>query len=68
MRITSAEETIQAKEAYKHLAATHGTKVCAYRADNIRFLYTLFKELVQTCGKHISYCRVVSHHQNKKIE
>ena len=37
MRRTSYEETLQAKEAYECLAATHGSSVCAYRDYNGRF-------------------------------
>ena len=50
MRGTSSEETIYTKEAYKRLAATHGDRVCAYRADNGRFTDPQFKETVQTRG------------------
>ena len=39
-------------------------RVCAYRADNERFEETQFKEAVQSCGHHISYYGVSSHHQN----
>ena len=59
MRVTSDEETLQAKESYEHLAETHGARFCAYRADNGIFLAPLFKEEVQTCGQHISYYGVV---------
>ena len=45
MSINLDEETIQAKESYKHLADTHGTRVFDYRADNGIFLETLFKEV-----------------------
>ena len=34
MRETSAEETLQAKESYERISATHGDKVCDNRADN----------------------------------
>ena len=47
---TSAEKTLQSKEAYEPLAATHGTMVCVYRLDKGRFSEPLFKEAVYTCG------------------
>ena len=49
MRVTSAEENLQAKEAYERLSATHRSKVLAYRAESIIFSYYLFKEALQTC-------------------
>ena len=36
-RGTSAEETRWAKESYKILTDTHGSRVCTYRAHNGRF-------------------------------
>ena len=68
MRITSAEETIQAKEAYECLTATHGVRFCAYRTYNVRFTETTFKEAVQIYIHHISYCGVGSHHQNSIVD
>ena len=37
MRLTSAEETLQAKDSYNRFVATHGARFCAYRADRRRF-------------------------------
>ena len=54
MRGTSDEETLREKEAYERLAATHGSRVYTYRADNGRFADTLFKEEVQAYGQQIS--------------
>ena len=68
MIITSAEDTLHAKEAYKRLAVTHGTRVCAYRADNGRFLYPPFKEAIRSCGEKISFFVVVYHHENTILE
>ena len=56
MRVNSAEVTLQEKGDYERLEATHRTRVYAYRAENGSFTDTLFKEEVQTCGQHISYC------------
>ena len=67
-RGTSSEETLWANLAYEILVATHNTRVCAYRADNVFFVDPQFKEAVQTCGQQISYCEVSSHHQNEIVE
>ena len=67
MRVTSDEETIQAKESYELLTATHGVRVCAYRSDK-KNPEPLFKESVNTCGQQISYCGVGYHHQNAIVE
>ena len=67
MRVTSDEETIQAKESYELLTATHGVRVCAYRSDK-KNPEPLFKESVNTCGQQISYCGVGYHHQNAIFE
>ena len=50
MRGNSDEETLQAMEAYERLAATHGARVCAYRADTRRFTEPIFKKSVNNCG------------------
>ena len=42
--------------------------VCTYRTNNGRFAETQFKEAVQTCGQHISYCGEGSHHKNSIVE
>ena len=64
IRVTPSEETLHAKESYECLESTHRDRVCAYRADNGRFVDLLFKNAVQTCVKQISYCGVGSHNQN----
>ena len=48
-RVTSTEEILWSKEAYEHLATTHGARVCAYRGYNGRLTETQLKEAVQTC-------------------
>ena len=68
MRGTSSEETLWGKEDYDCLVATHGSRVCAYRYYKGRFIDPIFKELVQTCVQHISYCGVGSNHQNSIVE
>ena len=64
MSKTSSEETLHSKEAYERLTSTHVSRLCAYSADNGRFVDSLFKESFQTCKQHINYCGVGSRHQN----
>ena len=61
---TSAEETIQAKEAFERFAASHGTKVLHYHADNGIFADNKFKEHVFRNGQTLSFCGVNAHFQN----
>ena len=68
MRETSAQDSLHAKESYKCLAVTHGTRVCAYRSHNERFSDTPFKEAIRSCGQQISFCGVRSYHQNEIVE
>ena len=68
IRGTSAEEILQAIEAYGCLLATHGTRVYTYRENNIIFSYTLFKKTVQTCVQKTIYCGVVYQHHNTIVE
>ena len=64
MRGVLDEKNLQAKEAYERLEATQVTRVCGYMAYNNKNSGTLFREAFHTCVQHISYCGVVSHHQN----
>ena len=65
MRGILAEETLQTKEVYKRLSATHRARVCTYREENGRFIDTQFKYAVQTCRQLIRYCGVGSCHQKR---
>ena len=68
MRGTSAEETLHIKEAHKRLAATHGSRVCAYRADNGILSYPHFKDATRICVKQTSFYGVLSHNQNMIVD
>ena len=68
MRGTSGEETHRVKGYYKRLAATHGARVCVYKAESGKFSELKFKETVQTFRKQIIYCGVVSHHKNVIVD
>ena len=58
---TSAEETIQAKEAFECFTASHGMKVLHYHADNGIFADNKFKEHVFRNGQTLSFCGVNAH-------
>lgn len=64
MRNTTAETTLEAKNAYEHLLLTFGHRVLAYHADNGRFAETDFVQDVKDKAQNITYCGVGSHHQN----
>jgi hypothetical protein len=64
MRNTTAETTLEAKNAYEHLLQTFGHKVLAYHADNGRFAEKVFVQDVKDKAQNITYCGVGSHHQN----
>lgn len=64
MRDTTAETTLEAKNAYEHLLSTFGHRVMAYHADNGRFAETDFVQDVKDKAQNITYCGVGSHHQN----
>ena len=61
---TTAEATLEAKNAYEHLLQTFGHKVLAYHADNGRFAEKMFVGDVRDKAQNITYCGVGSHHQN----
>ena len=62
MKGNSAEEILRAKESYKRLGATHEAKVCTHREHKKRLSVLKLKEVFQSCGQEISYCKMESHH------
>jgi hypothetical protein len=64
MKDTTAESTLEAKNAYEHLLQTFSRKVLAYHADNGRFAEKVFKQDVKDKAQDITFCGVGSHHQN----
>ena len=64
MTSLSSAQTIEAKEAFERLAASHGVIVKSYRADNGRFSDNAFREHCELCHQDLSYCGVGAHHQN----
>ena len=64
MRSASQEETLAAKQAYEHLAATHEVTIRRYHANNGRFAEKAFRAAVDDVNQSISYCGEGAHHQN----
>ena len=61
---TSADETIEAKNAFERFAAQRGVTIRHYHADNGIFASNGFREAVRQSGQTISFCGVGAHHQN----
>jgi len=61
---TSADETIEAKQAFERFASEHGVKIEHYHCDNGIFASRAFREAVKNSGQSISFCGVGAHHQN----
>ncbi len=65
---TTAEETVQAKEAFERYAKTHGVTVKHYHADNGIFAEAEFVRAVEKASQTISFCGVNAHHMNGHAE
>ena len=65
---TTADETVQAKEAFERYAKTHGVTVRHYHADNGIFAEAGFVKAVERNGQTISFCGVNAHHSNGHAE
>jgi hypothetical protein len=61
---TKGEETLQAKKAFEAHAASFGTKIHNYHADNGRFAERLFLDHAELHGQRVSLCGVNAHFQN----
>jgi hypothetical protein len=64
MKDTTADSTLEAKNAYERLMNKYRHKVKKYHADNGRFAENAFVNDVHEKGQSITYCGVGSHHQN----
>ena len=58
----TSEETVSAKEAFEHFAASHDATVKHYHADNGRFADSLFRDHAKEKGQTISFSGVGAHH------
>ncbi len=64
MKDTTAESTLEAKNAYERKLLGFGHKVERYHADNGRFAEKVFVQDVKDKNQNITFCGVGSHHQN----
>jgi hypothetical protein len=61
--LTSAK-TIDAKHAFKLIAAKRGVRIQHYRCDNGRFADSMFHESCEAKGQQLTFCGVDAHFQN----
>ena len=64
----SAQETIEAKEAFERYAKIRGIKVDHYHADNGIFKAEKFVQACRKNGQGLSFAGVNAHHQNGRAE
>ena len=64
----TTDETIDAKLAFKLLAAQHGVQILHYHCDNGRFADKAFVDDVRAGHQTITFCGVGAHHQNGVAE
>ena len=64
----TAKATVEAKDAFERLAASHNVRIRHYHCDNGLFDTKSFKESIITARQTISFCGVNAHHQNGKAE
>jgi Reverse transcriptase (RNA-dependent DNA polymerase) len=67
-RSLSAEDTIEAKEAFERWSKSHSVTISHCHADNGRFAETAFMAHVAKCGQTITFCGVNAHFQNGQAE
>ena len=60
----SSEDTVKAKQAFEHYAASYGVGILHYHADNGRFADKLFLQSVEDQQQTITFCGVNAHFQN----
>jgi hypothetical protein len=64
----SAEETLEAKQAFERYSATHGVKVLHYHADNGVFASDAWKADCARNTQTLSFAAVNAHHMNGRAE
>lgn len=67
-KTATAEETIKAKQAFEHYAATCGISVRAYHADNGIFKANAFRNECYKNNQPLTFAGVNAHHQNGVAE
>ena len=68
LRTQTAEEVLQAKEAFEAFAETHGVKIKHYHADNGIFASKGWREHCRVGGQGLTFAGVNAHHQNGVAE
>jgi hypothetical protein len=63
-RSTNADETIQAKEAFKPYANSHGVKIHHYHAENSQFAKNKWTKHIKVSSETVPFSGVNAHHQN----
>jgi hypothetical protein len=60
----TSEETMEAKQAFKHFAKQHGVRVLHYHCDNGQFADNAFKNSCRAKKQRLTFCGVNAHFQN----
>ena len=60
----TAEEILQAKQAFEKFSNSCGVRIKHYHCDNGRFAETGFKDACTAMHQTVSFCGVNAHHQN----
>jgi hypothetical protein len=64
----TSEETMEAKQAFKHFAKQHGIRILHYHCDNRQFADNAFKNSCSAKGQQLTFCGVNAHFQNDIVE
>jgi hypothetical protein len=64
----TGETTVEAKLAFKRVAASHGVRIKHYHSDNGLFDTKSFKAAIVLAKQTLSFCGPNAHHQNGKAE
>jgi hypothetical protein len=65
---TTAEEMVQAKEAFERYVKLHQVVIRHYHADNGIFAEAEFVQSMEQANQTISFCGVNAHHMNGHAE
>ncbi len=60
----TSEETIEAKQAFEHIAEQHGIRILHYHCNNGQFADNAFKSSCSARGQCLIFCGVNAHFQN----
>jgi hypothetical protein len=64
MTCLTSQETIDAKQVFKHFAEQHGIRILHYHCDNGRFADNSFKTACLSSNQRLTFCGVNTHFQN----